>query len=109
MRRIFATAWAAAILFAGASLPAIARADATPPIQSWSDLHAQYDRIVDRVDAAQKGPGAIGGGPAVIGFEEEILRVYRTPSANDGFWTDFRDRYDRALESAERTSPRAAP
>jgi hypothetical protein len=119
MRRTFLRrtwVWAAALVFAGACLPAaIARAESTSSptgsttLQSWTELHARYDGIVDRVAAAQKSPSAIGGGPAAFTMEEEILRVYRTPSPRDGFWSDFRDRYDRSIEAAARSSPRAAP
>ena len=110
MRGFISAALAAAIVFAGACLTtSSARADTTGPVQSWSDLHAQYDGVVDRVEQAQKGPGAIGGGPAVIPAEEQILRVYRTPSPADGFWSDFHLRVDNAIGAAEAGSSRAAP
>jgi len=109
MARTLAT-WAAAIVFAGACLPAAtARADTQFSTQSWSDLHTRYDGIVDRVEAVQQPPGAIGGGPPTFTSEQDVLRVYRTPSPSDGFWTDFRARCDNAIEAAARNSPRAAP
>ena len=81
MRRILSTVHAMAFVFAGALLTTSALAGtSTSKIQSWSDLHARYDGIVGRVAAVQKAPNAIGGGPAAITGEQEILRVYRTPS-----------------------------
>jgi len=107
MRSIMVTVAAATVVLVGALSTSPARAYETQnfePIQSWSDLHVRYDRIVDRVEEKQ-APASIGGGPRSVTIEMDVLRTYRTPSSSDGFWTDWHDRYDRALDVATRLAP----